>query len=182
MVLWICLCAVDDSRFKAFVISIVMDPYIESLQGLIESRNIYIGRTINQFRPADRPASYNQFILNERMYLEVLFRILNQEIRASQTTSQLVLNIPSNFLDSIPVVPTAAQIVASTDIVEGSHGNCAICQEAIATGGSRIRQCGHTYHRGCIEDWFAMSVRCPVCRHDIRETTGPVAQTSSDAV
>jgi hypothetical protein len=168
--------------FKAPVISIVMDPYIESLQGLVESRNLYIGRTINQFRPADRPASYNQFMLNERMYLEVLFRILNQEIRTAQNTSQVVLNIPSNFLDSVAVFPTVAQITAAVETIEGAHGNCAVCQDAIVGRASRIRHCGHTYHQECIDNWFTMSVRCPVCRHDIRETAGPVAQTSSGAV
>jgi hypothetical protein len=158
-----------------------MEEYVNSVEGLIEGRNIFFTRTFNQFRPVERVSAYSQFMLNERMYLEVMFRILNQEIRLSQATSQVVLNIPSSFLDSVAVTASTQQIASALQSLEGPHGNCAICQESIASTGSRIRQCGHTYHGDCINNWFTMSVRCPVCRHDIREQAGPSGQTSSGA-
>jgi hypothetical protein len=42
---------------------------------------------------------------------------------------------------------------------------------------ARLRVCQHSFHRACIQTWFRASVRCPVCRRDIRED--PAAQTSS---
>jgi len=153
-----------------------MDSYIETLQGLVESQNTFIGRTMNQFRPAERPSVYNQYMLNERMYLEVLYRVLLQDIRTTQ--QQVVVNIPASFLDPVTVTATAAQVASSLEDMETPSGNCAICQDAIVSSGSRIRQCGHTYHRECINSWLTMSVRCPVCRHDIRDPPGdPVAQS-----
>ena len=159
-----------------------MEPYIETIQGLVESRNTFIGRTMNQFRPAERPGVYNQFMLNERMYLELLYRVLNQEIRIGQNTQQVVLNIPASFLDPIAVSASAAQIADSLRAMEHPSGTCAICQDSITTNGTEIRQCGHMYHRECITSWLTMSVRCPVCRHDIRESSvSPQAQTSAGA-
>lgn len=153
-----------------------MESYIESLQGLIESQNVFFGRTMNQFRPVDRLSAYNQFMLNERMYLEVMYRILMQDIRT--TTQQVVLNIPASILDPVPVVPSAAHISNSLEAVNHPSGSCAVCQDTLNENVVRIRQCGHAYHRECINSWLTLSVRCPVCRHDIRE---PAAQTSPGA-
>ena len=154
-----------------------MEDHISALHGLIEGRNTLLQRILLTFRKSERLAVYNQFMLNERMYLEVMFRTLNQTQR---NQNQVVLTIPTNFLDSVPVMPTQREITNAIETIEGTNGNCAICQETITSDGSRIRHCGHTYHRSCIESWFLLSVRCPVCRHDIREQGGPSSQTSSD--
>lgn len=155
-----------------------MEEYIQSVEGLIEGRNIFLARTLNQFRPVERMAIYNQYMLNERMYLELTNRIFAQEVRTQQP--QLVINVPSDFLDSVPVTATTAQTASAIENLEGAQGDCAICQDAITATGVRIRQCGHKYHQACINSWLSMSVRCPVCRHDIRQADPP-AQTSAGA-
>ena len=33
----------------------------------------------------------------------------------------------------------------------------------------RLRHCGHMFREPAIQHWFTWNVRCPVCRHDIRE-------------
>ena len=81
------------------------------------------------------------------------------------------------FSDPVAVTPTPAQIESSLEPFDNTTSNCAICQDAITSNAVRIRQCGHVHHRSCITNWFTMSVRCPVCRHDIRET-GQSNQTS----
>jgi len=81
------------------------------------------------------------------------------------------------FSEPVTVTPTAAQIESSLEPFDNTTSNCAICQDAITSNAVRIRQCGHVHHRSCITNWFTMSVRCPVCRHDIRET-GQSSQTS----
>jgi hypothetical protein len=91
-----------------------------------------------------------------------------------QTT--MVMNIPinldasGNFFDPVPVVPTREQIAAATETHRGVPANttCAICQDEV-TCATRIRACGHNFHAACIDQWFQMNPRCPVCRHDIRD-------------
>lgn len=82
--------------------------------------------------------------------------------------------LPRSFLDPVPVAPTAAQIQASSTIRTldaDMEDNCSICQDAMRSGEAirKITQCNHTFHRSCIDTWFVRNVRCPVCRHDIRE-------------
>ena len=43
---------------------------------------------------------------------------------------------------------------------------CVICLEPHATT-AVAAQCGHCYHRACIERWAEQSSMCPVCRADI---------------
>jgi hypothetical protein len=81
-----------------------------------------------------------------------------------------------NVLDSLePVVvrPTAAQLEANTEVyIAGENRcNCAVCLETPAIGAEirKIRACGHSFHRRCIDIWFQRNVHCPVCRHDVRE-------------
>jgi hypothetical protein len=87
--------------------------------------------------------------------------------------SDLFAQIPG-FADAVPVRPTTAQISAAT--TEATHAAedgevCAICQDDIISGCQtrKISHCDHTFHRGCIDTWFAQNVHCPVCRHDIRD-------------
>lgn len=81
-----------------------------------------------------------------------------------------------NVLDNLePVVvrPSAAQLVAGTEVyIAGDNRcNCAVCLDLPAIGAEirKIRGCGHTFHRRCIDIWFQRNVHCPVCRHDVRE-------------
>lgn len=86
---------------------------------------------------------------------------------------QIQLTIPTNWGDPVPVTATQHQIDESMhEIPEGTDpGTCAICQDAIQhrPDGCSLRNCGHQFHDNCILEWFTHSVRCPVCRNDIRE-------------
>ena len=118
---------------------------------------------------------------NELVYLDMINRINTQQSllqNAAATLITLTAPVPNNFFNPVTVTASQAQINASLEPYQTSNSNCAVCQEAISSGGCRIRQCGHVYHRTCIETWLSMSVRCPVCRHDIREVS-PAVQTSS---
>lgn len=75
----------------------------------------------------------------------------------------------ANFFDPVPVVPTQQQIEAAVE----THINipetvCAICQDNVNCA-TRIRACGHCFHGQCIQEWFTINTRCPVCRHDVRD-------------
>jgi len=156
------------------------DTFADIVYGLVEGRNQFFGRTINQFRPPVRDSIMMRYMMNEISFLELTNRVLQNSIRATQNTASLVFNLPSNFLDPVPVAPTQAQIAAATETLTQPTGEtqCAICQDNITVDATRIRACAHVYHRSCIMNWLTMSSRCPVCRHDIR-SAHPPAQTSS---
>lgn len=87
--------------------------------------------------------------------------------------ARMVVNIPidlsGNFFDPIPIAPTTEQINAAVDThVQVTETTCSICQDAV-TCATRIRACGHCFHSQCIQQWFTMNPRCPMCRHDIRD-------------
>jgi len=164
---------------------------VELLNELIDSRVQFFSRCLNGIPHANRSNALGSFLATESMYLSLI-----DQIHRAQTRSNLVANIitwatvpngiNNNAMESVRVVASAEQIAASMQQIPSSESNCAICQEAIRADGARIRQCGHDYHRPCLLNWLNMSVRCPVCRHDIREpnpnATGHLAQTSSAGV
>ena len=82
----------------------------------------------------------------------------------------------ANFASAVVVAPTTEQLEAGSQIITDLSGldlsiPCAICQDAILLTDTcrRLRACGHVYHRLCIDQWYQRSVRCPTCRHDIRD-------------
>lgn len=86
-----------------------------------------------------------------------------------------ILNLQNlHNLESVVVRPTQAQIDVATDIhtvAIGDNSTCAICLSQLQEGDEVrvITYCNHTYHKICIDRHFQESVRCPLCRHDIRE-------------
>ena len=104
-----------------------------------------------------------------------------QILRTSLSQETMVMNVPlgeilgrgaQNFMDPVPVVPTTTQVRAGTEIVTTAppDTHCSICQEPVTGVHMSIRQCGHRFHQACIRQWFEVNPRCPVCRHDVRES------------
>jgi hypothetical protein len=85
----------------------------------------------------------------------------------------LGLNPPANFMEPVVVRPTAAQIEAGTamEIVDAQEEMCTICQDSMPAGSQArcLNVCDHRFHPGCIDTWFQRDVRCPTCRHDVRD-------------
>jgi hypothetical protein len=128
--------------------------------------------------------------LRNTSYAFAILRNLSSQPR--QHTERLVMNIPlntlldpsgnfmRNFLDPVAVVPTREQIAAAVDThVNVADTNCAICQENVECA-TRIRHCGHAFHGQCINEWFTMNTRCPVCRHDIRDLQPGASSSTND--
>lgn len=148
------------------------------IERMLEGRNSFFSSEFIRALPFNSRANIiSRYMSTELLYLETINRLHAQSTYAA--TALLTLSLPnSTFMSPVTVAPSRAQITSSLQDYPGTTSNCAICQDAISSGGCRIRQCGHVYHRSCIESWFSMSVRCPVCRHDIREE-GQASQTSS---
>ena len=78
-------------------------------------------------------------------------------------------------LSPVVVRPTQTQIETATEIIpfdeNMAHNTCPITQSLFQSTDriARIKQCGHCFIEASLNDWFNQSVRCPVCRYDIRE-------------
>lgn len=154
-----------------------MDEHIlELIEQLIDGRNEFFIRTMQLAPHQARPVAMSRYMMNELAYLEMINRIYQNHMRTQLATTILNVTLPSNFLDPVPVTASQTQVDDSLEDIDSATVNCAICQDSISSGGAKIRQCGHVFHRSCIVSWLGMSVRCPVCRHDIR-TEGRGAQT-----
>ena len=158
------------------------------LEGLVEGRNEFFNsHALRAFDWNSRSSLASRFMTNELCILEVANRIYSnhlytRNIATTLITLSLPAQQPARFSDPVTVTASNNQINAAMEALPAdiSPANCAICQDAINSNGVRLVSCRHAYHRACILNWFAMSVRCPVCRHDIREEDQE-DQTSSDA-
>ena len=82
-------------------------------------------------------------------------------------------------LSPVVVRPSARQIEATTEIIPYSDipendriEECPISREPFTETSAvmRIRHCRHYFAPESLRTWFNNSVRCPICRHDIRST------------
>jgi len=150
-----------------------MDRRHEMLLSMMHARDVFFGNA-QLYRRRDQITC--RFLQNESALLSAWHSIARESV-----TITFPINIPAGFMDNVAVVPTDQQIAGEVqDHVSSSQQTCSICQDSISSDGAILRVCRHVYHRSCIQTWFGASVRCPVCRRDIRE--GQVAQTSSDAI
>lgn len=93
-------------------------------------------------------------------------------------------NLSNSFLEPVVIRPTAEQIESgSTRAFPSEDTTCAICQDAIPVNqmARRLNVCGHTFHISCIDQWFGRDVRCPTCRHDVREPASQTEANENDA-
>ena len=51
-------------------------------------------------------------------------------------------------------------------------GECPICYEEVTKGTSTITRCKHVFHKTCLQRWTEEKTTCPMCRENIRPTTG----------
>jgi len=42
--------------------------------------------------------------------------------------------------------------------------DCPICYSIIKDKDKIITNCNHIYHKECLDEWFKISYRCPLCR------------------
>ena len=76
---------------------------------------------------------------------------------------------------------TETIIFSSIPINERRYDRCPISHETFTenTPVTRIRHCGHYFDPMSLTTLFRSSVRCPVCRYDIREYTNPGNETNN---
>lgn len=156
------------------------DQVLDILESLVQGRNEFFRRTVQLTHHASRPQILSRYMLNEVVYLELVNRIYTNILRSRDASAVVTFTIPANFSDPVTVSPSQEQIAAALEDIPTSTNNCAICQDAISSGACRIRHCQHEFHRSCLTNWLSMSVRCPVCRYDIRDRGDDASQTQTD--
>lgn len=145
----------------------------------------YVRHQMNRYFPgaaattAATTAARVQASLGEASIILSLLGHIGASAGAARATAAVPFSAP------VIVAPTAEQLDAGSEIVTDLSGAspCAVCQDALIPNDicRRLRACGHVYHRSCIDQWYQRSVRCPTCRHDIRDplpaTGSPVLAT-----
>ena len=100
-----------------------------------------------------------------------------------------------NLADLSPVAvrPTLTEVATSTrelrygDLDDTMNTECPITLRPFDADDSviQIRQCRHVFSASAIRTWLETNVRCPVCRHDIREpldVSGVAVPTTSNNI
>jgi len=52
---------------------------------------------------------------------------------------------------------------------------CSICLDDISSSKLQTTQCGHYFHKDCIDNWRRMKNNCPNCRHNLPPPPRPRA-------
>ena len=81
------------------------------------------------------------------------------------------------------VIANATETIPFADIPSPQYHVCPISHEDFNNNSAvtRIRHCGHYFDPQAIGHWLSTSVRCPVCRHDIRDGDMPSPGADSAA-
>lgn len=107
-------------------------------------------------------------------------------------TAELFTRVFSNAFNTtdnltpVIVTPSLLQISNATENItlnEVSGNICPITQTHFQESDriARIRHCGHCFVESSLHSWFERSVRCPVCRYDIRDYVTPEQPNNNEA-
>lgn len=101
----------------------------------------------------------------------------NTEPLLSYSFNFMPTGINNQLFRNVIVRPTPQQIEAACETLEYNENSrlinnqCPISLEDFRNGDRirRIRYCGHCFSENSFNTWFNSNVRCPICRHDIRD-------------
>ena len=103
----------------------------------------------------------------------------------TNNSNQDITDFLTTFLNSsVPVRPSpeqinnASRLVRYSDISNPNSTSCVISLEPFASNDNvrQLHHCGHIFFPDQFDQWFSNHVRCPVCRHDIRNYTNTNSQ------
>lgn len=64
----------------------------------------------------------------------------------------------------VPSVPKPRPMPMKKKVVVPTNQECSICLDIISADAIQCCQCGHCFHKTCIEKWLKHSKTCPLCR------------------
>lgn len=140
------------------------DEILNVLQEMLETDRAFYA--MSRFLSMERRDALILHHMQNNRQITDLLRILTPRVGRTIIVRP---TIRDDFFEPVPVTPTQEQITNATETeVSVTDTTCAICQDAV-TSATRIRHCQHSFHSNCINEWFELNSRCPVCRHDIRQ-------------
>lgn len=121
----------------------------------------------------------NQNTNNNQRQNNVFSYIINpvetQPLNNSQQTNDIFQTFLTELMRDVIVRPTEEQINNATELRYYSSElhiteRCPISLENFIENEEicAIKHCGHIFKKEPIKEWFRTSVKCPVCRYDIR--------------
>jgi hypothetical protein len=125
------------------------------------------------------PLNATNITLNtDQQFLNSLLNIFSQPDLTLMTAGIFNLPEPVTINPSNEVLAHASELLTAT--ADHSGVQCMVCLEHLQTGQElrKLRFCRHLFHRSCIDTWFERTVRCPICRHDVRDDL-PVDQNNT---
>ena len=107
--------------------------------------------------------------------------------RPATNTNTNTTNNTRSFYENVLIAPSqnqienATRIVCYSDIENPMNSSCPITMDQFVDDSSvtQILQCGHLFTPSGIDSWLRTSVRCPVCRYDIRDYRAPPISNES---
>ena len=106
----------------------------------------------------------------------------------TNNSNQDITDFLTTFLNtSVPVRPSqeqinnASRLVRYSDILNPNSTSCGISLEPFASSDDvrQLHHCGHIFFPDQFNQWFSNHVRCPICRHDIRNYTNTNTNTNT---
>jgi hypothetical protein len=164
----------------------VMHDHVRSTRELIDIIRILAGQQSQPIhRNANRPtgaSAYDYFPQEPRRPPPLRQPTANNLFSYLLYPSTIRPRDATLFQDVI-IRPTQAQIETASEsfeydgTVELLNTQCPITMGEFQIGDRvrRIHYCRHSFHEESFLSWFQNHVRCPVCRHDIREHAAPPA-------
>jgi hypothetical protein len=164
---------------------------INYLYGQLES----IRSNINNIIQSNNIVQPNNIMNQTRRNNRFVFYDYNNPIHPN-TYLQEHNNSRPNFMDlvnsflntNVTVRPTEEQInnaseIVSYDTIENPQNDCCpISLDSFQPNEMvrKIHHCGHIFNQISFNSWFQRSVRCPVCRYDIREYSSATNSSQSN--
>jgi hypothetical protein len=161
----------------------VMHDHVRNTRELIDIIRILAGQPIHRNSNRSAGASAYDYFPQEPRRPPPLRQPTSNNLFSYLLYPSTIRPRDATLFQDVIVRPTQAQIDIASEsfeydgIVELLNTQCPItmCEFQIGDRVRRIHYCRHSFHEESFLSWFQNHVRCPVCRHDIREHSAPRA-------
>jgi hypothetical protein len=107
--------------------------------------------------------------------LFIVSLILIYCVYGGRHTNQFIRNMQNNIVENIPIIKLAY------DVIKLTNYECSICLEDGNESGNQEfikTDCGHKFHKKCLETWVTNNQYCPLCRAHINININSINTTS----
>merc|ERR1712083_576386 len=143
---------------------------LQQVQGQQSPQNNANGQPQQQQNPND---PFLQFMRQLQMATRASSQ---QRARNSGVNPQLIDRLPTMRYRVTPSSPTAGPVHSGGNDEDEEEAvdienTCRICLEHYEDGEElRFLPCFHRYHKECVDRWFQMSSKCPICKTSITQS------------